>query len=185
MDYVTGLLISMDWNGTSHDSNGIACSTNWKGTSYDLILAVVDGLMKMVHYKPVQISRCTQAGGDNFSRCNLIPRSPRLSDRDSVFTCKFWSPQYHFWARLRLPLTRLLQEHRIGILWLHAEKTFCTDLVNLFLSDLWGYMHRFGYKLGIKSNFQHIIKARSLEATLPAIILICDIFRVSLLEHDH
>ena len=42
----------MDWNGTSHDSDGIACSTNWKGTSYDSILAIVDGLMKMVHYKP-------------------------------------------------------------------------------------------------------------------------------------
>ena len=42
MDYVTGLLISMDWNGTSYDSNGIAYSTNWEGTSYNSILVVVD-----------------------------------------------------------------------------------------------------------------------------------------------
>ena len=81
----------MDWNSTSHDFNGIACSTNSKGTSYDLILAIVDGLMKMVHYKPVQLSWCTRAGRDNFNRCNLIPQSPRLSNRGSVITSKFWS----------------------------------------------------------------------------------------------
>ena len=40
MDFVTGLSIS----------------TDWKGTSYYLIFAVVDGLMKMIPYKPVQIS---------------------------------------------------------------------------------------------------------------------------------
>ena len=59
-----------------------------------------------------QISRCTRAGGDNFRRCNLIPRSPRVNDRDSVFTSKFWSPRYHFRARLRLPPTRLLQRYQ-------------------------------------------------------------------------
>ena len=39
-------------------------------------------------------------------------------------------------------------------------------------------------KLGIKSKCQHTIKARSLEATLPAIIFVCDVFHVSLLEQD-
>ena len=28
IDFVTRLPQSMDWNGTSHNSNGIACSTN-------------------------------------------------------------------------------------------------------------------------------------------------------------
>ena len=40
MDFVTGLPISTDWNGTSYDS----------------ILVIVDRLTKMVHYKPVQIT---------------------------------------------------------------------------------------------------------------------------------
>ena len=42
---------------------------------------------------------------------------------------------------------------------------------------LWGFEHRFGHKLGIKST-------RSLEATLPAIIFIRDVFHVSLLEQE-
>ena len=85
-----GLFVSMDWNDTSHDWNEIACSTNWKGTSDDSIFAVVDRLMKMVHNKPVQISQCNRAGKDNFSHCNLIPRSPKLSNQGSVITLKFW-----------------------------------------------------------------------------------------------
>ena len=69
MDYVTGLLISMDW----------------KGTSYDSILAVVDGLMKMIHYKPMQITMDALGFAEVF--IDLIvrhgsPRPPRL-DRTS------------------------------------------------------------------------------------------------------
>ena len=44
-------------------------------------------------------------------------------------------------------------------------------------------MHRFGHKLGIKSKSQLTIKARSLEAILPTIILF--VMSVSLLEQDH
>ena len=55
----------------SHDLGGIAyvyqlkghesrlgrdCLCHWKNTSYDLILLIVDRLMKMVHYEPVQIT---------------------------------------------------------------------------------------------------------------------------------
>ena len=50
------------------------------------------------------------------------------------------------------------------------------DIANPFPPDLWGYVHGFGHKLGIISKPQHTIKARSLEATLPAIILIRDVF---------
>ena len=49
---------------------------------------------------------------------------------------------------------------------------------------LWGFEHRFGHKLGIKSKCQQTIKAQSLETTLPAIIFICDVFHMSLLEQD-
>ena len=40
MDFVTGLLVLIDW----------------KGDSYDSILVIVNWLTKMVHYKPVKIT---------------------------------------------------------------------------------------------------------------------------------
>ena len=46
-------------------------------------------------------------------------------------------------------------------------------------------MHRFGHKLGIISKSQLTIKAQNLEATLPAIIFIRDVFHLSLQEQDH
>ena len=46
----------------------------------------------------------------------------------------------------------------------------------------WGFEHGFGHKLGIKSKSQHTIKAQSLEAMLPTIILI--VTSVSLPEQD-
>ena len=39
MDFVTGLLILIDW----------------KGDSYDFILVIVDWLTKIIHYKPIKI----------------------------------------------------------------------------------------------------------------------------------
>ena len=66
-------------------------STDWKDTSYNSTLIIVNRLTKMVYSKPVQISRCTRAGGDNFSCCNSIPLFPRLSNQGSVITSKFWS----------------------------------------------------------------------------------------------
>ena len=39
-------------------------------------------------------------------------------------------------------------------------------------------------KLGIKSKCQHTIKMQNVKATLPAIIFIRDVFKVSLLEQD-
>ena len=46
-------------------------------------------------------------------------------------------------------------------------------------------MHRFGHKLGIISKSQLTIKAQNLEATLPAIIFICDLFHLWLQEQDY
>ena len=57
-------------------------------------------------------------------------------------------------------------------------------MANLSSPNLWGFEYRFGYKLEIKSKFQHTIKAQSPEATLSVIILICDVFYVSLPEQD-
>ena len=116
---------------------GFTTDLRWKGTSYNLILVIVG-----LNNEPVQISRCTQAARDNFRRCNPIPLSPRLSVRDLVFTSKFWSPRYCFQVWLRSPPIRLLQKHWIEISWLHR-----LDIANLFLPDLWGYMHGFSYWL--------------------------------------
>ena len=60
-------------------------STNWKDTSYDLILVIVG-----LHDEPMRISRCTRAAGDNFRHCNSMPRSPKVSNQDSVFALKLW-----------------------------------------------------------------------------------------------
>ena len=79
MDFVTGLPIS----------------TDWKGTSYYSILAVVDGLMKMIHYKPVQISRCTRACGGLFRPYN--PTRPSTAS----------STRLHFEAQSSSPSTGL------------------------------------------------------------------------------
>ena len=43
------------WKDSSIDFlTGLPISTNWKDNSYDSILVVVDRLIKMVYYKPVQ-----------------------------------------------------------------------------------------------------------------------------------
>ena len=57
-------------------------------------------------------------------------------------------------------------------------------MANFSPPDLYSFEHRFGYKLGIKLKSQHTTKAQSLEAMLPAIVLICDVFRVPLSKQD-
>ena len=78
---------------------GLPMSTNWKGTSYDLILVVIDRLTKMIHYEPVQIPidipGLAKVFIDLVIRYHGLPNSI-VSDRNSVFTSKFWSPRYHF-----------------------------------------------------------------------------------------
>ena len=57
-------------------------------------------------------------------------------------------------------------------------------MANFSPSELCGFEHRFGHELGMKLKSQHTIKAQSLEATLLAIILIRDVFCVSMPEQD-
>ena len=73
---------------------GLPMSTDWKDTSYNSTLVIINRLTKMIHSKPAQISWYTRAGRDNFSCCNLIPLSLRLSNQSSVVTLKFWSFLY-------------------------------------------------------------------------------------------
>ena len=83
MDFVTGLQIS----------------TDWKSDSYDSILVIVDRLTKIVHYEPVKVT--IDAPGlaevifDVVVWHHGLPDSI-VSDRDSLFTSKFWSLLCYF-----------------------------------------------------------------------------------------
>ena len=83
MDFVTGLPIS----------------TDWKGDSYDSILVIVDRLTKIVHYELVKVT--INAPGLAKVILNVLVRQHSLpnsivSDRDSLFTSKFWSSLCYF-----------------------------------------------------------------------------------------
>ena len=83
IDFVTGLLLSSDW----------------KSDSYDSILVIVNRLTKMVHYKPVKVT--INAPGlaeviiDVVVRHHGLPDSI-ISDREAIFTFKFWSSLCYF-----------------------------------------------------------------------------------------
>ena len=77
MDFVTGLPIS----------------TDWKGDSYDSILVIVDWLTKMIHYEPAKITIDAPGLAKVISdvvvwHYGLLESI--MSDRDSLFTLKFW-----------------------------------------------------------------------------------------------
>ena len=83
MDFVTGLLVSIDW----------------KKDSYDSILVIVNQLTKMVHYKPVKITLNTPGVAEII--IDVVVRHHRLlhsivTDKSSFFTSKFWSLLRYF-----------------------------------------------------------------------------------------
>ena len=83
MDFVTGLPIL----------------TDWKGKSYDLILVIVDRLIKMVHYKPVKIT--IDAPGLAEAIIDVVVWHHGLADSiitdcGSPFMSKFWSSLCYF-----------------------------------------------------------------------------------------
>ena len=78
MDFVTGLLVSI----------------NWKGYSYNFILVIVDWLTKMVYYKPVKITLDEPGLAEVI--IDMVVRYHGLldsivTDWSSLFTSKFWS----------------------------------------------------------------------------------------------
>ena len=83
MDFVTGLLILVDW----------------KEDNYDSILVIVNRLTKMVNYKPIKMT--IDAPGLAEVIINIIAWHHRLLDsfvtnKNSVFTYKFWSSLCYF-----------------------------------------------------------------------------------------
>ena len=85
MDFMTGLLVSI----------------NWKGDNYNSILVIVDQLTKMVHYKPVKITinvpRLAEVIIDmvmhHHGFFNLI-----VTNQGFLFTSKFWSLLCYFFG---------------------------------------------------------------------------------------
>ena len=78
---------------------GLSLSANWNGDSYDLILVIVNGLTKIVHYKPVQV--IIDVSEQIEMIVNVIVQYNGLfdsiiSDREALFTSKFWSLLCYF-----------------------------------------------------------------------------------------
>ena len=83
MNFVTSFLISADW----------------KGNSYNLILVIVDWLIKMVHYKPIKVT--INASGlakviiDMIMQHHGVPESIVI-DQSLLLISKFWSSLCYF-----------------------------------------------------------------------------------------
>ena len=85
MDFVTGLPIS----------------TDWKENSYDSIFIIVDQLMKMVHYELVKITINVPRLAEII--INVVVGHHGLFDslltnKNSLFTLKFWSLLCYFFS---------------------------------------------------------------------------------------
>ena len=83
IDFVTGLLVSI----------------NWKRDSYNSILVIVDWLTKIVHYKLVKIT--FNASGLAKVIIDMVERHHGLlnsivTNRSSFFTSKFWPSLCYF-----------------------------------------------------------------------------------------
>ena len=83
MDFITGLLIL----------------TDWKEDSYDLILIIVNRLIKIVHYKLVKVT--INAPGLAEVIINVVLKhyglqNSIITDQESLFISKFWSLLYYF-----------------------------------------------------------------------------------------
>ena len=85
-------------------------SADWRGDGYDSILVIVDWLMKMVYYEPVQTTITAPALPEVI--LNIVVRYHGLPDsivsnRGSVFTSKFWSFLCYFFSIKRRLSTAL------------------------------------------------------------------------------
>ena len=83
MDFLTGLPLSVDW----------------KNNSYDLILVIVDWLIKIVHYKPpkvtIDVPELAEVILDLLVQHHGFPDSI-VTDKGFFFTMKFWSSLCYF-----------------------------------------------------------------------------------------
>ena len=85
---------------------GLLILTDWKGDSYNSIFIIVNCFIKMVCYKPVQVTINTPGLAvviiDIVIKHHGLPDTI-ITDRGSFFTSKFWSSLYYFLGiKLRL-----------------------------------------------------------------------------------
>ena len=78
---------------------GLLILTDWKGDSYNSILVIIDWLMKMVYYKPVKVTIDAPDLAEII--INMLLRhhgflNSIVTDRESLFTSKFWSLLCYF-----------------------------------------------------------------------------------------
>ena len=87
------------WKDFLIDFTRLPISTDWKSNSYDSILAIIDWLTKIVHYELVKITinalELAEVILDMVVQHHGLPNSI-MSDRDSLFTLKFWASLCYF-----------------------------------------------------------------------------------------
>lgn len=80
---------------------GFSLSTDWKSNSYDLILVIVDCLIKIVQNKPVKntinIASLAKVIIDVVVKYYHSLTESILNHKNSLFILKFWSFLYYFW----------------------------------------------------------------------------------------
>ncbi len=88
------------WKDLSIDFvTSLSISANWKDDSYDLILVIVDRLIKMVYYESVKVT--IDAPGLAKMIIDMVVRQQGvlesiITDRGLLFTSKFWSLLCYF-----------------------------------------------------------------------------------------
>ena len=85
IDFVIGLLLSLDW----------------KDNSYKIIFVIVDRLIKMIYYELVKITIDVLGLAEVIIEVVIqyygLPDSI-ISDHEAIFTSKFWSSLYYFFG---------------------------------------------------------------------------------------
>ncbi len=77
---------------------GLPVSTNWKDESYNLILVIVDCLIKMVYYKPVKVMIIILGLAEvivNMVICQHGVWELIIMNKSLLFISKFWFSLYY------------------------------------------------------------------------------------------
>ena len=151
-------------------------STNWKYTNHNSILVIVDRLTKMVHYEPMQITINAPAPAVGYMPFELDygyhPCAAYQEDRDLYSKSSWWASCLSYKSHeciKNLPhgLSKSLSAGPLGLrAWIWLSPYPVTSSIALFAyydplkvwqislhRTLWGFEHRFGHKLRIKSKY--------------------------------
>ena len=146
MDFVTGLPIS----------------TNWKRDSYDSIFVIVDWHTKIVYDKSVKVTidipSLVEIIINVVVRHHILPDSI-ITDRELLFTSKFWSLLYYFFGiKRRLSIAFNLQTDGQTKRQNSTMKAYLRAFVN-FKQNNWVWLlsiAKFAYKNAKNASSSHI-----------------------------